>query len=96
MLLKRDTPMVLFLIDVDNFKGINDIYGHKAGDQALIKIADALQKSFHSQDFVMRIGGDEFAAVMTQITLEQRNIIDQKVTLINRFLSAAVSCAASL
>jgi len=87
VLLKHDTPLVLFLIDVDCFKGINDTYGHKTGDQVLIKVANALQKSFRSHDFVMRIGGDEFAAVMTQITLEQRSALDQKAVLISEFLS---------
>ncbi len=87
VILKHDTPLVLFLIDVDYFKGVNDTYGHKAGDQVLTKVANALQKSFRSQDFVMRIGGDEFAAVMTQITLEQRSVLDQKAVLIKEFLS---------
>lgn len=87
LILKSDTPLTLFLIDVDYFKGVNDNYGHKVGDQVLIKVARALQKSFRSQDFVMRIGGDEFAAVMTQITLDQRAVLDQKAVLINEFLS---------
>ena len=88
LILKGNTPLTLFLIDVDYFKGVNDNYGHKIGDLVLIKVAKALQKSFRSQDFVMRIGGDEFAAVMTQITLEQRAVLDQKAVLINEFLSS--------
>ncbi len=86
-ILKGNTPLTLFLIDIDYFKGVNDTYGHKTGDQVLIKVAKTLQKSFRSQDFVMRIGGDEFAVVMTNITLEQRSVIDQKISLINKFLS---------
>lgn len=85
--LKSDTPIVLFLMDVDYFKGFNDTYGHKVGDQVLKKAAAAMQKSFRSEDFVMRIGGDEFAAVITNITLEQRSVFDQKVTSINEFLT---------
>lgn len=88
LILKGNTPLTLFLIDVDYFKGVNDNYGHKVGDLVLIKVAKALQKSFRSQDFVMRIGGDEFAAVMTQITLEQRAVLDQKAALVNEFLSS--------
>lgn len=87
MIFNDQTPLTLFLIDVDYFKSVNDNYGHKVGDLVLIKVANALQKSFRSQDFVMRIGGDEFAAVMTQITLEQRAVFDQKVASINEFLS---------
>lgn len=85
-LLDSDTPLVLFLIDVDYFKGVNDTYGHQVGDQVLIKVAKALQKSFRSQDFVMRIGGDEFAAVITNITPEQRPVLEQKLDDIRSFL----------
>lgn len=86
-LLKGNTPLTLFLIDVDYFKGVNDTYGHKIGDQILTKVAGLLQKSFRSQDFVMRIGGDEFAVVMTNITMEQRSVFDRKIGIINEFLS---------
>lgn len=86
-IMKTDIPMTLFLIDVDYFKNVNDTYGHKVGDQVLKKVASSLQKSFRSQDFVMRIGGDEFAAVITNITLEQRFVFDQKADIINKFLS---------
>lgn len=87
VILNHDTPLTLFLIDVDYFKSVNDTYGHNVGDQVLIKIANALKKSFRSQDFVMRIGGDEFAAVMTQVTLEQRSVLEQKIAIINKYLS---------
>ena len=86
-ILKGDIPLTLFLIDIDYFKNVNDTYGHKVGDQVLKKVASALQKSFRSQDFVMRIGGDEFAAVITHITLEQRSVLDQKTAFINKYLS---------
>lgn len=87
LVLRNDIPLTLFLIDIDHFKDVNDTYGHDVGDQVLIKVANALQHSFRSQDFVMRIGGDEFATVMTQVTLEQRSVLDQKVNTINEFLS---------
>lgn len=86
-ILKSDTPITLFLIDVDYFKNVNDTYGHKVGDQVLKKVAAALQKSFRLQDFVMRIGGDEFAAVITHITLKQRSVLEQKINFINDYLS---------
>ena len=85
--LKSDVSLVLFLMDVDNFKSVNDTYGHKVGDQVLQKVAEALQKSFRSEDFVMRIGGDEFSAVVTHITPEQSSALEQKITSINEFLS---------
>ena len=48
------------LVDIDNFKHINDDYGHAAGDETLKAIAVALQKNFRETDVVMRMGGDEF------------------------------------
>ncbi len=87
LIINANTSLVLLLIDVDYFKGVNDNYGHKIGDQVLIKVAKTLQKCFRSQDFVMRIGGDEFAAVMTQITPDQSAVLYQKVALINKLLA---------
>lgn len=49
------------IFDIDNFKQINDQYGHMEGDQALVKIASVLTASFRPEDILMRLGGDEFA-----------------------------------
>jgi len=49
------------MIDIDNFKSINDTWGHVIGDEAILVCAKTLQSKFRSQDFVARIGGDEFA-----------------------------------
>lgn len=53
----------LFIIDIDNFKQINDTYGHQLGDDVLCSIAGELKKIFKGNNFVGRIGGDEFAAL---------------------------------
>lgn len=53
---------VMFFVDMDNLKGINDTFGHIEGDFSLKSIADILKKSFRSEDVIGRIGGDEFAA----------------------------------
>jgi diguanylate cyclase len=59
-----DEPACLILIDVDQFKQINDLHGHKAGDDALEVIAGALVRSFpRRSDVVARLGGDEFAVI---------------------------------
>ncbi len=55
---------VLFIIDVDNFKAINDHLGHFMGDIALKEVADKLKKMFRECDCVARVGGDEFAVLM--------------------------------
>lgn len=59
-----------FLMDVDKFKVINDIYGHNIGDKVLIAVADSLKNSFKNSDIVMRLGGDEFAVFACDILEE--------------------------
>ena len=58
--LKEGLPYLFCLIDLDNFKEINDIYGHQSGDTALRYIASKLVSSFRTDDVVFRLGGDEF------------------------------------
>ena len=61
--LNREHKVFLLIIDVDNFKGINDIYGHSVGDEALINIAKILRISSNNGDLLVRLGGDEFAII---------------------------------
>lgn len=60
----------VILIDGKKFKQINDTYGHKAGDLALIHIANAMKSTFRQSDWLVRLGGDEFVVVMPQCPLE--------------------------
>lgn len=57
----------LLFLDLDDFKNINDLRGHNAGDQLLQKVAERLQKSLQDRAFVARVGGDEFVIVMSDI-----------------------------
>jgi diguanylate cyclase (GGDEF)-like protein len=58
------------IIDVDNFKSINDRYGHIVGDSALKQIADIMKKVCFSRDILCRYGGEEFAIIFTKTTKE--------------------------
>jgi diguanylate cyclase len=60
-------PFAVLFIDIDEFKSVNDTYGHEAGDRFLRAAGAALQKSLRPGDFAARIGGDEFAAVLPGI-----------------------------
>ena len=75
------------LIDADRFKDINDTYGHETGDKVLCKIARVLKKQFRSDDYVFRIGGDEFAVLMVHVSPELAELVTNKVKSINRDLA---------
>jgi diguanylate cyclase (GGDEF)-like protein len=61
---------VLVLLDINDFKTVNDTYGHLAGDKALVAIARLMQHQFRRTDSIARIGGDEFAILMRNVGLE--------------------------
>lgn len=60
-LMQAASSYLFLMMDLDNFKLVNDIYGHKQGDQVLCAVADQLTQSFRKSDVVCRLGGDEFA-----------------------------------
>lgn len=64
------TPLTLIFIDLDNFKTVNDVYGHAAGDSVLLKVADIILSRTRETDIVGRLGGDEFGIVLAHATLE--------------------------
>ena len=82
----KGTPLALMIIDVNQFKQVNDRYGHETGDQVLKKVATLLEYSFRDSDLPARIGGDEFAVVVMDITAEMKFVIEEKVNSINHAL----------
>lgn len=62
---------MLFLIDIDNFKRINDTFGHTVGDTVITDIAGVMQSRFQETDVTARVGGDEFLALMRDATPEE-------------------------
>jgi two-component system, cell cycle response regulator len=66
---RNSQDALLVFCDVDNLKGINDCFGHKAGDVALIRAADALAETFRDSDILARVSGDEFAVLASDASI---------------------------
>jgi diguanylate cyclase (GGDEF)-like protein len=64
-------------LDLDNFKPLNDLYGHKVGDMLLIEAADRLKKCIRETDTVARFGGDEFVIVISELAADKADSISQ-------------------
>ncbi len=84
----RGYPMhiAFLIIDVDEFKKVNDTYGHIMGDRVLKAVANEITLSFRTTDIIARIGGDEFCVVMTDMKPNERNTIAEKIDRINNTL----------
>lgn len=62
-----DEPCAMLYIDIDDFKSINDRFGHARGDQALVIVGDRLRRAVRLGDHISRLGGDEFVAIVTDL-----------------------------
>ncbi len=77
----------LMMIDLDSFKLVNDIYGHDMGDKVLISFADILRSAFRPDDFIGRMGGDEFVVFCKGI--HEDAVIEYKTQFINERVAEA-------
>lgn len=82
----KSMPIALLIVDVDKFKHINDGYGHETGDLVLKKVAKLLAEAFRISDFPARIGGDEFAVIVTEVMPEMEEVIGKKILSVNETL----------
>ena len=69
----------LMLLDLDNFKKINDTYGHQAGDYALCEVARILRTNLRKTDYAFRYGGDEFVVLMAETDAEKAAVFAQRI-----------------
>lgn len=76
---QRGKNAAFLLVDVDYFKTINDTYGHMIGDKLLQRVAGELKGSFRAEDYVCRIGGDEFAVIMVHADASLKELIRAKI-----------------
>ncbi|PIW63424.1 MAG: hypothetical protein COW13_01820 [Candidatus Omnitrophica bacterium CG12_big_fil_rev_8_21_14_0_65_50_5] len=76
---RNSRPLSLVMLDIDNFKKLNDVYGHQTGDMILKGIANVLKESSRQQDYICRYGGEEFSLILTDTNKEQGHAIAERV-----------------
>ncbi len=67
---RRNTPLCIALLDLDNFKKLNDTHGHSAGDEALVHLVRIVKQTLRSIDVIARYGGEEFVIIMPETNLD--------------------------
>ena len=77
--IQNDEAVTFIMIDVDDFKRFNDMFGHIAGDRVLSSVARILRTQFRPDDLLVRYGGDEFAVLLPGVDLQQALIIAERV-----------------
>lgn len=102
---QQGRPMGLLMFDLDQFKQINDTYGHGMGDALLIKLGERLRAQVRETDLIARLGGDEFAVIMENIdspddlpaiAAKLVKAVKEPLTLRNVDFSLGVSCGVAL
>ena len=71
---RRKTPLCVALLDIDNFKKLNDTMGHETGDAALIHLATTIRETLRPQDTIARFGGEEFIVILPDTPLHDAQI----------------------
>jgi len=76
---KSKSPVSLIMIDIDNFKSINDTYGHIAGDKVLKQISAIFKQSIRISDVLVRWGGEEFAVILPDADNQKAIVIAERI-----------------
>lgn len=69
----------MIFIDLDNFKALNDTFGHQAGDQALLEVSDVIRASIRQHDLAARFGGDEFIILIRANEIDNALVVGEKI-----------------
>jgi diguanylate cyclase len=84
---RRQSPLCVAMLDLDDFKRLNDTYGHTAGDEALIHLVRVIKNTLRTMDVIARFGGEEFLIVLPDTALEDAT---QTVTRLQRELTKRI------
>jgi len=76
---RNKQPLALLMLDIDQFKKVNDTYGHEAGDMALQQVASVLKSSLREIDILGRMGGEEFAVLLPNASLHEAGVLAERV-----------------
>jgi diguanylate cyclase (GGDEF)-like protein len=76
---KQQQPFSVIQMDLDHFKGINDVYGHQAGDKVLIHSAGLIASTLREGDVAGRVGGEEFCVVLPNTSLAQAAVVAERI-----------------
>ncbi len=76
---RKQQPAVLILLDLDNFKQVNDLYGHHVGDEVLLAVADAMRNTLRASDNLFRFGGDEFAVLLSAEDAQSAELVAHRL-----------------
>jgi diguanylate cyclase (GGDEF)-like protein len=98
-----DHSVLLFFIDVDGLKYVNDTFGHGAGDKQLVDLALILKSTFRESDIIARLGGDEFAVLSMEMSPDSSDLlvkrlgenVEKKNTTDNNVIQLSVSTGVS-
>lgn len=92
----RDRPLSLLIVDVDDFKAVNDTYGHPAGDAVLARVGHVLTAVSRAEDAVGRLGGDEFALLLPAASLSEAAAVGERIRLQVRHAAADFNVTVSI
>jgi len=86
---RQYTPMSLIILDIDNFKTVNDTYGHSSGDLALQILAQSIKDTMRLSDIAFRYGGEEFTLVLSNTDEKAARLVAERL----RFATLQLSCS---
>lgn len=94
---KQGLELTVVYVDVDDLKSVNDRYGHAAGDGLIRSVADVLRSAFREHDTIARVGGDEFAVLITSAGAEDAEALVERAhqRLVDKGISASIGSASA-